>query len=468
MTETHSNGVDRRSWLERALSAVAEVRPGEGLVALLLAACTFLLLLAYYLIKPVRDALILPHPAGAEYKSWLQGAVAIALLVAVPAYSRLVDRLERHRLVIGVTLFFASHLVLFYLATLSPALRESLALAIVFFVWLGVFNMMLVAQLFGYANDLFSEPQGRRLLPIVGVGASVGAVAGSTLRELMEGTLGLFPMLLVSALALGCVSVMAFVVHRQPLPSEASEGALPAEQGASSAERRGGGAGSKGASSRDGFSIVWATPYLRLLAAFALVFTTVNTNGEYVLGKLIKEAAETAVAAGELQPDEVGGYIGGEFGALYTWVNWLGLGLQLLVVSRVVRYAGLRVALFVLPIIALADSTALLLWPIVAVVFVGKVAENATDYSLNNTLRQMMWLPTTAEMKYKAKQAVDTFFVRMGDMLSGLLVFIAVTVLGQGVRTFVLFNVVLVAMWLLLSWRIGRRYEELRDARSEG
>jgi ATP:ADP antiporter, AAA family len=100
------------------------------------------------------------------------------------------------------------------------------------------------------------------------------------------------------------------------------------------------------------------------------------------------------------------------------------------------------------------------------VIFVGKIAENSTDYSLNNTLRQMLWLPTSREMKYKAKQAVDTFFVRMGDVASGAWVALGAAVLGLGVRGFALTNAVLVVAWLFLAWAIVKTYRELA-ARAE-
>ena len=105
-------------------------------------------------------------------------------------------------------------------------------------------------------------------------------------------------------------------------------------------------------------------------------------------------------------------------------------------------------------------------WPVLMVAFVGKIFENATDYSLNNTLRQMLWLPTTREMKYKAKQAVDTFFVRMGDVVSAGGVLLA-TLLGLGVRGLAFGNAVLVGIWLVLAVAIVREHRALAAAAPE-
>jgi ATP:ADP antiporter, AAA family len=91
------------------------------------------------------------------------------------------------------------------------------------------------------------------------------------------------------------------------------------------------------------------------------------------------------------------------------------------------------------------------------------VAENATDYSLNNTVRNMLFLPCTYEEKFSAKQAIDSFFVRMGDVLSAALVFVGTSMLGLGPRGFAGINAFIVAAWLVLAWRIGRTYATLAE-----
>ena len=87
-----------------------------------------------------------------------------------------------------------------------------------------------------------------------------------------------------------------------------------------------------------------------------------------------------------------------------------------------------------------------------------KVAENATDYSLNNTVRNMLFLPCTYEEKFSAKQAIDSFFVRMGDVLSAALVFFGTNIMQLSARQFAAVNAVLVLVWLVLAWQVGRIY----------
>jgi AAA family ATP:ADP antiporter len=89
------------------------------------------------------------------------------------------------------------------------------------------------------------------------------------------------------------------------------------------------------------------------------------------------------------------------------------------------------------------------------------VVENSTDYSINNTIRNMLFLPCTREQKYSAKQAIDSFFVRMGDVLSALIVFLGSSVFTLHPRGFAAINALMVALWLFLAWRIGQQYKVL-------
>jgi AAA family ATP:ADP antiporter len=143
--------------------------------------------------------------------------------------------------------------------------------------------------------------------------------------------------------------------------------------------------------------------------------------------------------------------VGKAYAEFYFTVNVVGVLVQAFLVSRIIRYVGMTGALLVLPLLTLGSSVAVLVAPLLAVFRIGKTLENATDYSLNNTVRQMLWLPTTAALKYKAKQAVDTFFVRLGDVSSALLVYAGAELLGWSVRGFAVVNAGLSLLWMAFA-----------------
>lgn len=135
-------------------------------------------------------------------------------------------------------------------------------------------------------------------------------------------------------------------------------------------------------------------------------------------------------------------------------------------VSRLVKYFGMVGALFALPIIALGTYSLVAIGVGFAVLRVAKMAENATDYSVMNTAKQMLWLPTAREEKYKAKQAIDTFFVRAGDVLSAALVFAGTQWLALGITDFGKINVVFVLVWLSLAVALLRKYRAVTNYRA--
>jgi AAA family ATP:ADP antiporter len=129
-------------------------------------------------------------------------------------------------------------------------------------------------------------------------------------------------------------------------------------------------------------------------------------------------------------------------------------------VSRIFRFIGVRGALFVLPCIAIGGYGLLMAFPMLQIVRIVKIAENSTDYSLMNTIRAALYLPTSREVKYKAKQAIDTFFVRLGDMLQAGVVFVGIQ-LGFGIRNFAVANTLFCLMWLVVAVSIFREHKRI-------
>ena len=441
-----------RSRLERALGVFTEVHEGEGVTALLLTLDIFLLLCAYYVIKPVREALIVSVPSGAEYKSYMGAVIAAALFFAVPAYGSFANRLPRNRLIVGVSVFFISNLVFFYFLGLVPALsqgRGALAFALIFFLWVGVFNMMVVAQFWAFAADIYSDEQGKRLFALVGLGASLGSVVGSAIVSFLVRQLGTQAMMLVCATLLGLSAALTQVVHTR----ETKRGSAPPK------------AKAKPKAAADGaYSLLLAHRYLILIAMFTVVFTLVNTNGEYILSKLVSEASKAHGETKAAQKDWIAAY----YGDFFFYVNLVGVVVQSFLVSRIVKYGGLKLGFAVFPAVALMSALSALFVPILAVVRVGKTAENATDYSLNNTMRNTLWLPTTRKMKYLAKQAIDSFIVRLGDVGSALAVFVLGDTLKLDIRVFAGLNLVLIIVWIYLVREILKENKIMKQRRDSG
>ena len=456
---TGSEPTAHRGPLDRLLGVFTEVRAGEGMTALLLMLNVFLLLAAYYLLKTIREPLILRAPGGAELKRYSAAATAALLILIVPLYSAVASRVSRVKLINGVTLFFIACLIAFFVLS-----RMNVPIGVPFFVWVGIFSLTIVAQLWAFANDLYTVEQGQRLFAIVGFGAALGAIAGSFATGQLVKTYGPYPFMLGAAAMLGVSMLLTSLIgarerHRRAAPPPVAAAAPAAPE----AGTPGTGREDQPLRGRSGFALVFADRYLLLIAALMLVYNVVNTNGEYILGRTVVSlytAAHGAAAAGGLDEKKV---IGEFYGNYFTIVNILSAVLQAFVVSRVLKYFGVRIALLVLPVVAMIGYATMAFVPLLAIIRGTKMAENSLDYSLQNTTRNALYLPTSRDAKYKAKQANDTFFVRFGDVLSAGMVFAGTTWLGFAARQFALVNVGLIALWLVLAFAIGRRYRKLTE-----
>lgn len=432
---------------DRFLRVFGDVRPGESRNALLLALNIFLILTAYYVLKPVREALILKE-GSAELKSYLSAGQVVLLAFIIPMYARLVARVPRRRLINIVTAIFAGCLVIFYALG-----RLGTRLDIPFFLWIGIFNLMIIAQFWGFANDVYSKDEGERLFAIVGFGASIGAVFGSRLAARLIAPFGIYELMLVGCVLLVLQAAITNLVDRDVARKRQRTCERPAAIYPSPGRPAGPGP--------NAFKLVISKPYLLSMGVMLMLLNWVNSMGEYILGNAIRGAAEAAVAAGKAGGLSVGQVIGHAYAQYFSLTNICGVLLQLFVVSRLVKHLGVPICVAVLPCISLVSYNVLAFYPVIGVMVAAKVAENSTDYSLNNTVRNMLFLPCSREEKYSAKQVIDSFLVRVGDVLAAVLVFVGTTYLKLNASGFAMANVVLVIVWLFLAVRVGRRYQAL-------
>ena len=419
----------------------------------------FLILVSYYILKTVREPLILTTDVPewlqalgikgpAEVKTYASAGQALMLMGFVPAYSWFASRVDRMKLVLGVTTFFVANILLFALAVGARVDH----VGVFFYVWVGIFSLSIIAQFWSYSNDLYTKEAGDRLFPIIGIGMTAGSPVGAWIAGRMFSAHLAPPMMLyVAAGLLLTTAGLYYVVNR---------GGSAARRAEVAAEMPLGG--------RSGFTLVFASRYIGLVAVLLILLNVVNTVGEYILSRLVVLHAFEAVEADPAFDKNA--YIGSFYGSYFLWVNVVAVALQAFVASRLVKGFGLAGVLFALPFIALGAYGFVALGATLGIVRWAKTAENSTDYSIMNTAKQLLWLPTSREEKYKAKQAVDSFFVRLGDLSAAFVVFAGTTWLALEARGFALLNVAFVLLWLMVCAVVVRENRRLsaRKAREAG
>jgi AAA family ATP:ADP antiporter len=197
-----------------------------------------------------------------------------------------------------------------------------------------------------------------------------------------------------------------------------------------------------------------------------LLLNVVNTSGEYLFGRYVVSAATAALGNAPNIEDARQTFIGSSYSSYFSYVNLTGFLLQLFVVSRLLKYFGVGRSLFIHPIVALCGYVMMLRAPSFGMVRALKIADNSLDYSLGNTTKQALWLPTSRDAKYKAKQAVDSFCVRAGDVLSAGIVYMG-ELTALSISGFAALNVVFSCGWLCTVIGLRRRLKAGQPGREE-
>ena len=458
---------------ERSLSVFTDVKSGEGTTAILMFANVFLILLAYYFIKPLREGWIavadIEGLSQMEVKAYSSFGQSIILLFVVGWYARLAERWDRVTLFTRATLFCISNMIIFWFLQPNFFFGELRLMGIVYYLWVGMFSVFVIAQFWTFCADIYTDERGKRMLPFIAIGATSGAAVGSWLVDVLVGS-GLMPTEALLLVAIVPLLISIFLIrkveqreahHRktdgEDKQKQSTDVTAPAEK----------------ASIWSGAKLVLLSKFLLLAAVVTMLANWVNTNGENLLFRVIQESLTTqAEGQGITGEASVQEFIRDGttvfYGNFYFWVNIIALLLQAFIASRLLKYGGFAAIFLILPVVALTSYTLMALLPVLAVVKMMKIAENATDYSLNNTSRHVLWLPVSSTMKFRGKPAIDTLYVRLGDGLAAITVLIGVQLLTLSTAGFFTINILLVLCWLAVAVLLVREHSKLsRDKTSD-
>lgn len=446
------------SKLERFLRIFTEIRSGEGATALIMFANVFLILLAYYFIKPLREGWIAVSDVSGlskmEVKAYSSFFQSILFVFIVGLYGHLAARWQRSVLITRVTLFCISNMIIFWFLQPGLFIKNLPYSGIIFYLWVGMFGVFIVAQFWTFCADIYADERGERLLPMIAIGATSGAAAGSWLvgQLLSSEVIPAEALLLVATVPLFISIMLTRLV-------EAREGKIISHDAGHSPK-------TKKQSTKKAFRflltgarLIFTSKFLLAAALVTILTNWVNTNGENLLFRVILEtltgqAADQGITDPAAILDFTRSGTAQFYGNFYFWVNIMALLLQSLVASRLLKFGGFTSIALLLPVIALISYSFMALLPILIVVKISKIAENATDYSINNTARHVLWLPVSSTMKYQGKPAIDTLYVRVGDGLAALTVLVGVQLLVLSTRQFFIFNVALVITWLVCTFML--------------
>lgn len=442
------------------------IREGEGPALFLSGLYYFVLLCAYYIIRPIRDDM--GAAGGVENLAWLFTGTLVGMMLLHPIYSAIVSRMPRRKFIAVVYRFFMAQLLVFYvLFQFLEGVSEVWA-GRVFFVWASVFNLFVISVFWSLVNDVFRPSQSKRLFGVIAVGGTAGALTGSAITSFLAAGLGAITLLLVSAallevaarvsrylsdieqkLALAAIADEAEKKDADIRDLDVPEEALIREQVAvKQTEVIGGGA-------LDGVRHVIRSPYLLGIAALMLFFTVVSTYLYFMQIAIVSEAlGDDRNARTQL------------FANRDLAVNAITLVVQMFLTGRILRWLGIGVSLALLPVISFIGFGLLAVAPVLLVVIGFDVLRRAGNFAIQRPARESLYTVVSRTDKYKAKNFNDTFVYRVGDQL-GAWSYTAMMYFGLGLTGLALTMLPISIIWFFLALWLGRQYKEINKSTSQ-
>ncbi|NRA42220.1 MAG: hypothetical protein HRU21_07930 [Pseudomonadales bacterium] len=406
------------------------------------------------MIKPVREGWIaisdIPGISKVEVKAYSSFLQSVLLLFIVGWYAKLSDKLDKLVLFRWATLFCISNIVIFWLLQPDFIIAKSAWIGFAYYLWVGMFGVFVVAQFWTFCADLFTSDTGNRLMPVIAIGATSGAVIGSWLVSALLHTSWFnsdYLLVLATVPLLASIFLMQQVGRQSQQHTAKASAIEPAKLWV-------------------GVKLICNSRFLLLAAVVTVLSNWVNTNGENLLFSVVQVFLQQQAIVEQISsPAAVNSFINtgttAFYGDFFFWVNLFALLLQAFVASRLLKYGGFAAVLLLLPVIAIASYVIIFLAPVLYIVKVMKILENATDYSINNTSRQVLWLPIASQTKFHAKPAIDTLYCRLGDGLAALTVFLGVHVYIIPLKYLIAFNLALVVLWLMSAVALAIHYKRL-------
>lgn len=416
----------------RVLSFVADVRPGEARLAAELAAAFFFLTLPAYVIKAAKEGLIL-DALDARHLPFAYLVTAVLIGFVVHFNTRLLDRLPRRRYISGTLAFFIACLPAFWLLFQAPGLRRPIP-ALGFWFWADVFVATVVTQFWIMVNDVLHPHQAKRLVGLFVSGGLLGGIAGSLLASGLARTIGTESLLIACPALLAPALVMVLAVYRTA--ERSGEAPAPSPVGLSVGYRK-------------SFELVRRNGYLRLLAALTVSGIIVTTLLSFLYQTSLKGAIQ--------DKNERTAFIA----VLNLGLLALSWGLQLFVTARFLRRFGVRAALLAAPLWLGAAVLTVFVWPASALLawacFI-RASDKILDTSLQQSVRELLYMPLAVDVKNKAKVFIDMFVNKAATGLGAILILGVFSGLRAPLKVVALAAAALAAVWAVLARRIYGEY----------
>jgi len=422
------------------LTRLVSVKPQE--VPALFISCLYfyLVLCAYYIIRPIRSEMAIAN--GVENLQWLMLMTMLVLFAMMPIFGWLTSRFKTRQFLAISILFFASHLIVFFF--LFNVSERNVWVTRSFFVWVNVFNMFIVSLFWSFMNDVFNRAQSKRLFAFIAAGGRAGALTGPLITTYLVESVGLATLLLISAgvLASSCACVLWLSHWQNTDAQDHSTGELTSAVTSSTVKNE-----SLKGSIWGGVSLIVKSPYLSGICLFIVLYAISITFVGIQQAEMVEQSFNNPTERTKL------------FSKIDFAANGLTLLFQLLLTSRLINIFGFRTTLMLIPVGITLGFGLMASAPILGVIVGIEIFRRAGDYAIMKPTREMLFSVVSREEKYKAKNFIDTAIVRTGDTSSAWLYTLikSLGVAGAGIAGIsMLFGVA----WCATAYWLGKQFNQ--------
>lgn len=421
---------ENENFIARFMKVASKIESNEVRAVVSSFLFVFALMAAYYILRPVRDAMASDWSDTEVSFLWnLNFFISIAI---VAAYGFAVSRIQFKVLVPSVYAFFAASFVAFYFGV--SLIHDRDLIDKIFYIWVSVFSLFHVSVFWSFMSDLFSKEQAGRLFAVIAAGASAGALVGPLIPTLFAQVVGTDVLMLIAAITLMIpIPLIVYLerlkvleLHNENLHVNISEARI-------------------GGKPLAGFKMFFTNRYLLAIGLFIVLYTAIGSFVYFEQKNLLVDfdrATRTQI-----------------LGGVDVVVNVLTFGIGLFATSRIVTRFGMPVTLALVPVFIAAGLLILAFAPILTVVLALQVARRAGNYGITRPAREMLFTVVDRETRFKAKPVIDIAVYRGGDAASSIAFAGLTDGLGLGLGAMAAVGAGIAAVWAYVGRRLGRNYE---------
>jgi AAA family ATP:ADP antiporter len=426
---------NRSNPLARVFKTLAKVEPNELQAIILSFTWVFLVMCAWYILRPVRDAL--SSDWTNEQLSWLWTSTFVFSAIAVSIYGAIISRVRFSRIVPGVYIFFALSFVGFYVA--GATLSGNDIVNRIYYVWASVFGLFHLSVFWTFMTGLYNKEQAKRLFGVIAVGSSTGAIAGPAFVSAFADNIGNLNMLLVSAaLLLAPMPIMARLdkLRTTALGNKDSTADLLRGDRLS-------------ANPFSGFKLLVSDRYLLWISLFILLYVTMATFLYFEIRNPLGDLDQVRRAKVWANIDLA--------------VNLLAAFTAFFATGRLATRLGMPKTLGFVPLVMVVAWLVVAVSPAAITVFAVQVVRRAGNYAITRPGREMLFTLVDNETRYKSKPVIDTVVYRGGDVVTAWFYTGIVSAFSLGLVGVSVVGAAIAAIWVAVGVHLGRTFERTHD-----